>query len=71
MKLIGLVFLLGNVGVNELLTSIIQAVDVFTDQQNLEIKEEEERNSREMIKFEQDRAYQASLEIDRCGNKIF
>lgn len=46
-------------------------MDVFTDQQNLEIKEEEERNSREMIKFEQDRAYQASLEIDRCGNKIF
>jgi len=56
----------GNVGVNELLTSLIQAVDVFSDQQKQEVKEEEERNAREMIKFEQDKAYQQSLEIDRA-----
>ncbi|XP_075216778.1 fas associated factor casp [Lycorma delicatula] len=56
----------GNVGVNELLTSLIQAVDVFSEQQRQEIKEEEERAAREMIKIEQDQAYQASLEIDRA-----
>lgn len=55
----------GNIGVNELLTSLIQAVDVFSEQQRQEIKEEEERTAREMIKIEQDQAYQASLEIDR------
>lgn len=53
---------------NELLTSLIQAVDVFSEQQKQEVKEEEERNLREMIKFEQDKAYQASLEIDRWVN---
>lgn len=56
----------GNIGVNELLTSLIQAVDVFTEQQRQEVKEEEERTVREMIKIEQDQAYQASLEIDRA-----
>jgi len=56
----------GNVGVNELLTSLIQAVDVFTEAQKLEVREEDERTVREMIKTEQDKAYQASLEIDRA-----
>ncbi|XP_054278521.1 FAS-associated factor 1 [Macrosteles quadrilineatus] len=56
----------GNVGVNELLTSLIQAVDVFSEQQKQEVKEEDERMAREMIKIEQDNAYQASLEIDRA-----
>lgn len=56
---------IGNVGVNELLTSLIQAVDVFTEQQKQEVREEDLRTAREMIKIEQDKAYQASLEIDR------
>lgn len=56
----------GNVGVSELLTSLIQAVDVFSEQQRQEIREEEERAQREMIKIEQDQAYQASLAIDRA-----
>nr|CAD7456761.1 unnamed protein product [Timema tahoe] len=60
------VSLAGNVGVSELLTSLIQAVDVFTDQQRTEIREEEERNAREMVKMEQDAAYQESLEADRA-----
>ncbi|XP_063227416.1 FAS-associated factor 1 isoform X2 [Bacillus rossius redtenbacheri] len=56
----------GNVGVSELLTSLIQAVDVFTDQQTLEVREEEERNAREMVKMEQDVAYEQSLAADRA-----
>lgn len=43
---------------------------MFTDQQTQDAKEEEERNLREMIKFEQDKAYQASLEIDRFVNIV-
>nr|XP_018903943.1 PREDICTED: FAS-associated factor 1 [Bemisia tabaci] len=56
----------GNVGVNELLTSLIQAVDLFSEHQRKEAREEEERNAREMIKTEQDQAYQQSLEMDRA-----
>ncbi|KAJ8876265.1 hypothetical protein PR048_024175 [Dryococelus australis] len=56
----------GNVGVSELLTSLIQAVDVFTDQQRLEVREEEERSAREMVKMEQDVAYEQSLATDRA-----
>lgn len=57
--------LLGNVGVSELLTSLIQAIDVFTEQQRMEIREEDERAARELVKREQDAAYQESLEADR------
>jgi FAS-associated factor 2 len=57
--------LIGNVGVSELLTSLIQAVDVFTEQQRMEIREEDERAARELVKREQDAAYQESLEADR------
>ena len=55
----------GNVGVSELLTSLIQAVDVFTEQQRVEMREENERAARELVKREQDAAYQESLEADR------
>ncbi|KAG8230574.1 hypothetical protein J437_LFUL004487 [Ladona fulva] len=55
----------GSVSVHELLPSLIQAVDVFEQQQQLEIKEEEERAARELVKREQDEAYFASLEADR------
>uniref|UniRef100_A0A1B6DVE3 UBX domain-containing protein n=1 Tax=Clastoptera arizonana TaxID=38151 RepID=A0A1B6DVE3_9HEMI len=56
----------GNVGVSELMTSLIQAVDVFSEHLKQEIKEEDERTARAMIKLEQDHAYQASLAIDRA-----
>lgn len=56
----------GNLGVSELLTSLIQAVDVFMEQQRLETREEEERAARELVKREQDQAYQQSLEADRA-----
>lgn len=56
----------GNVGVSELMASLTDAVDVFTMQQKVEIREEDERTAREMIMFEQDAAYRESLEMDRA-----
>nr|XP_023019734.1 FAS-associated factor 1 [Leptinotarsa decemlineata] len=56
----------GNVGVNELLSSLIECVEVFTEHQRVEIKEEEERAERELVKFEQDMAFRESLEADRA-----
>ena len=56
----------GNVGVNELLTNLIQAVDVFQEQRRADITVEEERHARERVKQEQDRAYQESLAVDRA-----
>lgn len=58
-------FFLGNVGVNELLTTLIESVDIFSEHQTVEVKEEAERAERELVKWEQDEAYRASLEIDR------
>ncbi|XP_012539164.1 FAS-associated factor 1 isoform X2 [Monomorium pharaonis] len=56
----------GNVGVNELLTNLVQAVDVFQEQRRADIGAEEERQARERVKQEQDRAYQESLAADRA-----
>lgn len=57
----------GDCNISELVTSLINAQEMFALQQNIEIKEEGERNLREMIKVEQDEAYQQSLAIDRYG----
>ncbi|KAL0127510.1 hypothetical protein PUN28_003057 [Cardiocondyla obscurior] len=56
----------GNVGVSELLTNLVQAVDVFQEQRRADIGVEEERQARERVKQEQDRAYQESLAADRA-----
>lgn len=56
----------GNVGVNELLSSLIECVEVFTEHQRVEIKEEQERAERELVKLEQDLAYRESLAADRA-----
>ncbi|KAK0075269.1 hypothetical protein PV325_009280 [Microctonus aethiopoides] len=56
----------GNVGVNELLTNLIHAVDIFQEQRRIDIDAEEERLARERVKEEQDRAYQESLATDRA-----
>lgn len=58
-------YVLGDCNISELLSSLINAQEMFTIQQQIEIREEGERNSREMIKVEQDEAYQQSLAIDR------
>ncbi|XP_074644046.1 FAS-associated factor 1-like [Tubulanus polymorphus] len=55
----------GNVTIEELMSSLIQAVDVFQAQQSAEIKEENEREMREQVKQEQDQAYEESLKADR------
>lgn len=52
-------------GVNELLSSLIECVEVFTEHQRVEIKEEQERAERELVKLEQDLAYRESLAADR------
>ncbi|KAJ8928857.1 hypothetical protein NQ314_018514 [Rhamnusium bicolor] len=56
----------GNVGVNELLSSLIECVEVFTEHQRVEVKEEQERAERELVKLEQDLAFRESLEADRA-----
>lgn len=56
----------GNVGVNELLSTLIECVEVFSEHQSVEIKEEAERAERELVKWEQDQAYRESLEADRA-----
>lgn len=60
-----MVLVTGNVGVNELLSSLIECVEVFTEHQRVETREEAERAEREMVKLEQDLAYRESLEADR------
>ncbi|XP_011867106.1 PREDICTED: FAS-associated factor 1 isoform X2 [Vollenhovia emeryi] len=59
----------GNVGVNELLTNLVQAVDVFQEQRRADIGVEEERQARERVKQEQDKAYQESLAADRAKDE--
>ncbi|KAK7591071.1 hypothetical protein V9T40_002684 [Parthenolecanium corni] len=56
----------GDVDVDGLLSALMQTVFMFAEQQVVECREEEERNAREMIKVEQDQAYQQSLEVDRA-----
>ncbi|XKL63719.1 hypothetical protein PGB90_006083 [Kerria lacca] len=56
----------GDVDIDGLLSNLMQTVYMFKEQQVIECKEEEERAVREMIKVEQDQAYQRSLEMDRA-----
>ncbi|KAG1654500.1 FAS-associated factor 1 [Nymphon striatum] len=63
-NMLHLIYLSGDVSLDELMTSLIHAVDVFSEQQNIEGKEEDERKARELVKQEQDSAYQASLLAD-------
>lgn len=62
---VSFVYLLGNVSVNELLLRLVDAVDVWSGHQRVEVREEEERAARELVKWEQDQAYRESLEADR------
>ncbi|XP_013397035.1 FAS-associated factor 1 [Lingula anatina] len=56
----------GIASLDELMTNLINAVDVFTEQQRADVLEEEERDARERVKFEQDKAYEESLAADRA-----
>ncbi|XP_010896102.1 FAS-associated factor 1 [Esox lucius] len=55
----------GNTTVDELMMRLMGAMEIFTAQQQEDIKDEDEREAREMVKREQDEAYQLSLEADR------
>uniref|UniRef100_A0A8C1P6E2 Fas (TNFRSF6) associated factor 1 n=1 Tax=Cyprinus carpio TaxID=7962 RepID=A0A8C1P6E2_CYPCA len=55
----------GNTTVDELMRRLMGAMEIFTAQQQEDIKDEDEREAREMVKREQDEAYRLSLEADR------
>lgn len=55
----------GNVGVDELLNKLMDTIKLYSDQREVEMREESERAEREMVKMEQDAAYNESLEADR------
>ncbi|XP_061635169.1 FAS-associated factor 1 [Phyllopteryx taeniolatus] len=55
----------GNKTVDELMMRLMGAMEIFTAQQQEDIKDEDEREAREMVKREQDEAYRLSLEADR------
>lgn len=44
---------------------LVDAADVWSGHQKVEVREEEERAARELVKWEQDQAYRESLEVDR------
>uniref|UniRef100_UPI00358E441F FAS-associated factor 1 n=1 Tax=Myxine glutinosa TaxID=7769 RepID=UPI00358E441F len=56
----------GNTTLDELMMRLMHAMDIFTEQQQQDIRDEEERAARESMKREQDEAYQLSLEADRA-----
>jgi hypothetical protein len=62
--------ILGNVGVDELLTQLISASEMYSDQLKIEMREENERFEREQMKMEQDEAYRESLEADRAKEAL-
>ncbi|KAF1385719.1 hypothetical protein EPR50_G00098660 [Perca flavescens] len=55
----------GNTTVDELMMRLMGAMEIFTAQQQEDIKDEDEREARETVKREQDEAYRVSLEADR------
>nr|XP_026237782.1 FAS-associated factor 1 [Urocitellus parryii] len=58
--------LLGNTTVDELMMRLMAAMEIFSAQQQEDIKDEDEREARENVKREQDEAYRLSLEADRA-----
>nr|WEV88804.1 CASPAR [Ochlerotatus fluviatilis] len=56
----------GNVSVDDLLSQLIEASDMYSEQLKIELREENERLAREQVKLEQDAAYRESLEADRA-----
>ncbi|BFZ17016.1 hypothetical protein BsWGS_20055 [Bradybaena similaris] len=55
----------GHTTLDEMMTRLIHAVEVFQGQKELELNEGKEREARERIKQEQDMAYEESLAADR------
>lgn len=55
----------GNVSKDELMSKLIDTINMYSDQRDVEVREESERAAREQVKMEQDVAYNESLEADR------
>lgn len=55
----------GNVSRDELLNKLIDTMNMYGEQRDVEVREENERAAREAVKMEQDEAYQESLDADR------
>ena len=60
----------GSLNVDEMMTQLLHAVEMFGEQQRVEIAEEDERAARESVKREQDEAYQLSLQADRAKEEL-
>lgn len=56
----------GNINNDELFIHLITNHDTFSEQMRIEIREEYERQQREVLLMEQQQAYQESLEADRA-----
>uniref|UniRef100_A0A336LNU8 CSON009168 protein n=1 Tax=Culicoides sonorensis TaxID=179676 RepID=A0A336LNU8_CULSO len=56
----------GNIGLDDLYSSLIEARETYAEQLRIEIQEEDQRQDRERVKMEQDEAYQESLLADRA-----
>lgn len=57
---------LGNIGVDDLLSRLMEAAENNKEQLLVEVKEENDRAEREQVKYEQDMAYQLALEADQA-----
>lgn len=55
----------GDVSVGGLLNKLMDTIRMYSDQNDIEIREEDERAARELVKSEQDAAYRESLEADK------
>lgn len=60
----------GNVGVDELLNKLMDTIKFYSEQRDVEVREEDERAERELVKMEQDAAYHESLEADRRKEEV-
>lgn len=56
----------GNIGVDDLLSRLMEAAENNKEQLLVEVKEENDRAEREQVKYEQDMAYQLALEADQA-----
>lgn len=59
-----LFFFPGNIGLDDLLTRLIDTCDMFEEQLQVEIRQEDERAARDQVKAEQDMAYEMTLQAD-------
>merc|ERR1712013_472617 len=58
-----------NTSLDELMMSLINGYEVFEQAKNIEVRSENERIEREMMKQEQDAAYYESLAADRAKSE--